>query len=109
METQAYYGYKPHILNVLKQSDKPLKKRELMEKFPHLTERVIRKIIEQLILDGELIEASESGYGMIKDYGQLRRARQYLTEKIEALSIRKNTLEKNWKIQHQDKPELLLF
>lgn len=110
METQAYYGYKPHILNTLKESDRPLKKRELMAKFPQLTERNIRKIIEELIMDGELIEASESGYSIIKDYGGVRRAQQYLTEKIQALSVRRAMIERNWKKEHAViQGEMLLF
>lgn len=96
------------ILNALKEANKPLKKRELMAKFPQLTEREVRKIIEELIMEGECIEASESGYAIIRDYQGVRRARQYLTEKIHALSVRKNCLERNWQSTHRKK-EMLLF
>lgn len=89
------------ILSRLKESNKPVKKRELILYVESIlnekvSEREARKAIEELIQDGELIESSEKGHQLITSFEQCQRARDYLNQMIEALAIRRNTLLKNW-------------
>lgn len=102
---------KPHLLSYLTQSKTPVKKQELLNYLRSMgwetTERQVRKMIEELIHEGELIEASERGYQIITTFEQLERARVYLDEKAEAIAIRKNLLLSNWNNKY--KIELTLF
>ena len=92
---------KKEILSLLQSSDKPIKRKYLLTHLkivcPDITDREMRSEIERMItMDGELIESSHLGYSLIRTNEEKERAKKYLQEKISALCIRRNSLEKNW-------------
>ena len=92
---------KKEILSLLQSADKPLKRKNLLVHlrmiFPDISDREMRGEIETLItIDGELIESSHLGYSLIRTVEEKERAKKYLQEKISALCIRRNSIERNW-------------
>ena len=92
---------KKEILSLLQLAQKPIKRKELLAHlkiiFPDISDREMRGEIETLIIiDGALIESSHLGYSLIRTVEEKERAKKYLQEKISALCIRRNSLEKNW-------------
>jgi len=68
--------------------------------FPELSDRAMRKEIEEMIHKGYLISSSESGYSLIDNKAKLDKAVAYLDAKAEAIAIRKNSLIRNWNQKH---------
>lgn len=73
-----------------------------------LNDRGLRQTIEEMIMEGNLIESSNNGYSLIANQDQLDRAVGYLNAKAEAIAIRKNMLKHNWE-KSQPLMELKLF
>ncbi|MEK6879596.1 MAG: hypothetical protein AABY22_08315 [Nanoarchaeota archaeon] len=103
---------KPHIYNYLKSNPKPVKRRELLVHIrvimgAHITDRLMRKTIEQMILvDGYTIQSSEKGYSLITTEQQLFESMKYLESKAESIAIRKNCLLRNFRNKFKKEPVL---
>jgi hypothetical protein len=96
-------GIRDHIKHYISNSFKSggaVKRRVLLSylrlHFPDISDRAMRKEIEEMIRNGHLISSSESGYSIIDSKEKLDKAVSYLDAKAEAIAIRKNTLIKNW-------------
>lgn len=77
-----------------------------------ITDRAMRKMIEQLITDdGYLIQSSHLGYSLIRTEDELMDAMSYLDNKAESISIRKNCLLRNFRKHFKREPvcQPLLF
>lgn len=93
---------KDSISHYLQYKNHPIKRKELLFElrliFPDITDRQMRKEIEEMIIkDGYCISSSEKGYQFIKNRQQLEDAKKYLFSKCEAIAIRKNCLERNFR------------
>lgn len=74
-----------------------VKRKVLCVRFPALTERVIRQIVEDLVVkDQEPIASSVHGYFYINSLEELVISKKYLDAKAEAIAIRKNILDRNF-------------
>lgn len=103
---------KTHIYNYLKSNPTPVKRRDLLVHIrivmgAHITDRLMRKTIEQMILaDGYTIQSSEKGYSLITTEQQLFESMKYLESKAESIAIRKNCLLKNFRDKFKKEPSL---
>ena len=106
---------KKEIIIYLKAKGTPVLRAELLTHLHALgynvSDRAMRKEVEELIKGGELIQSSERGYNLIQTEEQLQDAMAYLNSKNEAIAIRKNLLLKNWRDKYKSEPKCqpLLF
>ena len=68
------------------------------------SDRAMRLEIEELIKEGACIASSEKGYELIRTREQLEKAKAYLRSKAEAIAVRANYLEKNFREAMPPKP-----
>lgn len=97
------------ILQYLREAARPVKRPELLAYLraerQDVTDRGMRKEIEQMIIvDGRLIASSERGYHLIQTEKELTEAMEYLTDKAEAIAVRKNCLLRNFRSQFKREP-----
>ena len=104
------------IYSILKFADRPVKRPELLSnifvKFSQVTDRTMRKSIEEMItVDGYLIASSEKGYHLIQTEKDLTAAMEYLDSKASSIAIRKNCLLRNYRNKFKSEPvcQPLLF
>lgn len=77
--------------------------------FPQLKDRGMRRLIEQLIRDGNLIASSAKGYSIVTNVRELTEAVEYIKAPLRSASIRANTLIGNYNQKYQDAPTNLQF
>ena len=119
LEKKTGHAFNPQIQDELKNkiaslitnSKGALKRYDLISALARMgyevPERKVRSIIEELINeDGLAIESSETGWEMIKDAEQLKKAIKYLRNKAFPLFQRANSLKRNF---HNDKSIQLSF
>ena len=76
-------------------------RRELWIMFPDISDRLLRKMVEELIVhDQEPIASSDAGYYYIATRQELTEAKEYLDEKAEAIAVRKNVLDRNYALKN---------
>lgn len=106
------------IYNYLKAAGGPVKRPELLHAVRvnandlYISDRAMRKSIEEMVIkDGYIIQSSEKGYQLIQTEEQLMEAMDYLTNKAESISIRKNCLLRNFRNTFKREPvcQPLLF
>ena len=104
---------KSEILKTINQCDKPIKRADLLFHLRGMgyncSDREMRLEIEQLIKDGQCIASGESGYQLIKTREHLEKAKAYLRSKSEAIAIRANYLEKNFREIKEEQYQPTLF
>jgi hypothetical protein len=103
------------IIQYLATQNRHVKRIELLRHLWSLnfdvSDRLMRKEIEEAVRGGELIESSEKGYKMINTEEDLSRAVDYLDRKASSIAIRKNTLIQSWnnkQLKQTDNQLLLL-
>ena len=106
---------KNEIYKYLQESQRPIKRPELLGHMQRLgyeiTDRKLRSTIEEMITQKDsvfCVESSEKGYSIIRTQEDLDRAKEYLQNKIEALCIRRNSLERNFNTMQEAKSEPIL-
>lgn len=119
LQEKTGYAFNPKVQGEIKKmisdlivnSSEAVKRADLIANLRRLgyevPERKVRSIIEELINeDGLAIESSETGWEMIKDAEQLKKAIKYLRNKAFPLFQRANSLKRNF---HNDKSMQLSF
>ncbi len=105
---------KPVILDILLNSSSPLKRPELLrmlhERLIYTNDRAMRKAIEEMIEEGELISSSAKGYEFIHKEDQVMKSMEYLRKKSKGIAVRANYLIHNWRKRHpESRLQLELF
>lgn len=67
-----------------------------------ISDRSMRKLIEQLIREGHVIASSEKGYSIVTNLRELTEAVRYLKAPVITASIRANTLIGNYDRKYQE-------
>lgn len=89
------------VLEVLQRGT--IKRSQLLSALPfYISDRKMRNYVAELITDGECIQSSNDGYSLIQTREQLDKAMEYLNLKAKAISIRKNSLLKNYNLSHKN-------
>ena len=103
------------IERYLKAASGPVKRLELLQAMRviindlSLTDRKMRQCIEDMVVkDGFCIASSNNGYYIIKTLDEKEATKKYLQEKIEALCIRRNCIERNFKEEKIVNSQILL-
>lgn len=87
------------ILHLCKHTKRANLREQLTSKGYYLTDRLLRKHVELLIVEGKYcIQSSEKGYSLITTPEDLEAAKKYLKAKAFSLLSRADCLESNFKI-----------
>lgn len=105
---------KSEIFKYLQEVKRSVKRPELLGHLKSIgfqvTDREMRATIEEMIVHDEyLIRSSEIGYCSIETKEEMEAAMKYLNAKAEAISIRKNSLLRNWRKIHKEEYQQKLF
>lgn len=105
---------KVFINSYLQRAPGRVKRRELLSylreqmKDPRLTDRAMRKAIEEMVVDdGYLIQSSSTGYTLITSEEQMEEVKEYLSKKAQAIAVRKNVLISNWNKRQEEEQKKL--